>query len=65
MLQYYTCVAGDEVDSSLLELLQGTIPGMVDRQLDAQMTLRAIAKVMKEYELRQIQSARAQGDSKK
>lgn len=52
------------MDESLLDLLQGTIPGMVDRQLDAQMTLRGIAKLIQDYELRQIQSSRSQADNK-
>ncbi|WAR15287.1 hypothetical protein MAR_005392 [Mya arenaria] len=46
---------GEKVDSGILQLLQGTIPDIVDRQLDAQMTLQAIAKIIEDYEIRQLE----------
>ncbi|WAR15308.1 hypothetical protein MAR_005413 [Mya arenaria] len=45
----------EKVDSGILQLLQGTIPDIVDRQLDAQMTLQAIAKIIEDYEIRQLE----------
>jgi hypothetical protein len=52
------------VDNSLFSLLQGTLPDIMDRQLDAQMTLRAIGKLIQDYELRQLQSVEAKGGAK-
>ena len=47
------------MDQSLYQLLQGSVPGMIDRQMDAQMTLAAIDKIIQEYRLRQAVDSKA------
>lgn len=52
-------VSGEKMDQSLYQLLQGSVPGMIDRQMDAQMTLAAIDKIIQEYRLRQAVDSKA------
>ena len=47
------------MDHSLYQLLQGSVPDMIDRQMDAQMTLATIDKIIQEYRLRQVVESKA------
>ena len=55
----YLFISGDKLDNSLYQLLQGGVPDMLDRQMDAQMTLASIDKLIQEYRLRQVVQAKA------
>ena len=58
---YLDCLffQGDKLDQSLYQLLQGGMPGMIDRQTDAQMTLAAIDKLIQDYRLRKAVDSKA------
>ncbi|KAH3781353.1 hypothetical protein DPMN_159180 [Dreissena polymorpha] len=55
---------GDKLDSGLFEILQGSLPDMLDKQLDAQLTLQTIAKILQDYEIRQLDVVSEQSHKK-
>lgn len=56
--------SGNKVDTDLYSLLQGTLPNVMDSQLDARLTLQAIAKLIDDYELRTMRDVNTKGQAK-